>query len=166
MSFMMVFQKPGNTACSRNCDVPTLAAATKLGQELAAESPAIFGEFLYARTCFKESIELKQLYQLKPTSGRMNYRREEQSLFGPFDYLTLTGGHNSHLGFPLTWKDPATSGRVTLTAWFESAAAGKFQDLCKRYLARFSIQNSKPVLEFICPNSLTAQVAIELSVRE
>lgn len=162
MSFLQIFKKPGQKAYSYQMQARSQGEAARLGAELANESPALFGEFCYARSAGMQAILLNEYYVLRPTPLHLRYRKECEELDGPLDYLRYAGPHVADIGFPLTWQDPASGGTVRLTAWFDAGKAFKFKTLCDSYLAKFVLKDGHPVLQFYRPSVLVLVGEIQL----
>lgn len=162
MSIMQVFRKPNGEAFAYKSSARNLAEAQELGPVLARRQPQVFGEFLYARSSYRQPIRLGEMYHLMPSQLHMRYRRESEAVSAPFDYIRYSGAHQQDLGFDLAWTDPASGGEVSLVVWFGAARAGKFWDMCKKHLACFILRDGQPFLQFC--HEMTHAPAIEIAL--
>ena len=162
MICIQVFRKPGQAAFAYGpMDYRNVEDASKVGKSLAEGNPQLWGTFLYARPAHARPILLNEYHVLQLRPGSIRYRLEREELFGALDYIRLSGSHLDRARFPLSWRD-TTGGTTELTAEFPAARAGKFEDMCKEYLARFIIQDNTPVLQFCNQGSLEPTIAIPL----
>ncbi|MBC8739809.1 hypothetical protein F6X40_24145 [Paraburkholderia sp. UCT31] len=162
-----VFQRNGAPWAHSPVQCSTVEAAAAEGRELAERNPAVWGAFLYARPVVQQLIQLDVFYKLKPKLGlsQLNYRRVDEDLFAPFDYLRLTGPQSADVRFPLEWQHES-GGTVRLDASFSTARAFKFLDMCRDYVARFVLQDNRPLLQFF-PEHLQARApTYEIALRK
>jgi hypothetical protein len=145
-SFTQVFMTPLGTYRTVPGSFASLAEAEQDGKELAEFAPSTIGTFCYARQTQQMRLSLDTLYVLKHGGGRIRYRRENEVVFSPFDYLDFF--NHDKVIFPLTWLDHVTGGIVTLNAQFPAARAFKFADLCNSHLVRFHVKGQKPYMSF------------------
>lgn len=151
MTFMQVFKRQGQPAYAYKMQARSLADAANVGRELAQENPEHWGEFCYARPTTQLLLSLNDMYVLQPGQVHFRYRKEDEEVNAPFDYILYAGRSGDDLMFPLTWADPASGGTVRLDVWFDAGKSFKFLDLCKAYLAKFIITDGQPKLQFVHP---------------
>ena len=156
LSATMVFKKP-NGSIFPYVVHESEAEATREGSELAARSPGIWGEFLYARSLAPQPFRLGELYEIQPRQeGHLwSFRQAGDKVFLPLHYLRVHGPHRNTLVFPLTWKDTATGATCSLNAVFHCARNGKFRDMFKGRTVRFEMRNGFPGMEFLGSDSRT-----------
>jgi hypothetical protein len=151
MTIMQVFKRPGQEAYTYKTDARSVNDAAQVGRALARENPEQWGQFCYARPTRQLLISLNEMYVLQPGQAHLRYRKEDEEVNAPFDYVLYSGRQGSDLMFPLTWIDPGSGGTVRLDAWFDAGKSFQFMDLCKGYLAKFVIADGQPILRFCNP---------------
>lgn len=72
MSFMQVFKRDGQADYTYQTQARSLAAAERVGRELAQDNPEQWGVFCYSRPTSQALLALNMLYVLQP--GQLHFR--------------------------------------------------------------------------------------------
>lgn len=165
--YTSVFQKPGGNPFFYPMGGRNLSAESSAAADIAQQSVE-FGQHLYSREARQARVVSDEFYHFKVRQSQLNYRKDCEDLFAPFDYVRMTGPQQDDLFFPVllpaTVAGKDSPAAVSAFIQVKAARSFKFSDICKSYLMKLEFHEGSWQLRGYRTTISSAAISIPVTV--